>query len=548
MRLRPEVVRLYQAVHSWTGLVCGLLLFVAFYAGALTMFADPIARWAEPPHATIPLADTPAMLDRILATRPEAREEINLYVGDSHAEPRFFWWDPESGDQYVAGLDGAGQLTVGPPHSSRLARSIDLIHRAGGIPGDRDTSLHIMGFVSLLYFVAILSGLILVLKSLARDLFALRVGRNLKRMWLDAHNAVGIVSLPFHLFMAISAAAFAFDTDIFDLQDRVVYQGRLDEIASADTTHDGVKTSGAPARMLPPGELVRRVRAVSPGFAAVTITWLMPNREGAVALITGRDPADLSNRATTVRLDAATGAILNDSELPGRGNGWNAMAAGFGALHFGTFGGAPVRWAYFLLGLGGAFLFYSGNLLWIESRRKKAGRGKGADRPARLMASATVGISFGCIAGLSLSIASAKWVSPATADLAAWHTGVFQAGIVLALLAAFLLGAARSVVGLMAFAAAATAAIPLTSLAGALFPALGIWNNGGAPLGVDLVAALAALSLARGAHITARRLAAAPPESVWAKGVGARDQGLGTADPHSIQPPIPVSGTGPSYQ
>ena len=42
-------------------------------------------------------------------------------------------------------------------------------------------------------------------------------------------------------------------------------------------------------------------------------------------------------------------------------------------LHFGEFGNAWVAWLYFLLGLGGAFLFWSGNLLWVESRRKRRG-------------------------------------------------------------------------------------------------------------------------------------------------------------------------------
>src|SRR3546814_14936175 len=50
---------------------------------------------------------------------------------------------------------------------------------------------------------------------------------------------------------------------------------------------------------------------------------------------------------------------------------FRSTVTSFFALHFGNFGGAAVRWSYFLLGLAGAFLFYSGNLLWIESRRKK---------------------------------------------------------------------------------------------------------------------------------------------------------------------------------
>lgn len=35
-------------------------------------------------------------------------------------------------------------------------------------------------------------------------------------------------------------------------------------------------------------------------------------------------------------------------------------------LYFGEFGNGVVVWLYFLFGFGGVFLFYFGNLLWIE--------------------------------------------------------------------------------------------------------------------------------------------------------------------------------------
>src|SRR3546814_12333043 len=44
----------------------------------------------------------------------------------------------------------------------------------------------------------------------------------------------------------------------------------------------------------------------------------------------------------------------------------------FYGLHTGQYDGATITWAYFVLGFSGAWLFYSGNLLWIETRRKNA--------------------------------------------------------------------------------------------------------------------------------------------------------------------------------
>ena len=50
-------------------------------------------------------------------------------------------------------------------------------------------------------------------------------------------------------------------------------------------------------------------------------------------------------------------------DLPGRMEGWSEAVNAFFALHFGSFGGNTVRWLYVLMGLAGAALFYTGNLL-----------------------------------------------------------------------------------------------------------------------------------------------------------------------------------------
>lgn len=87
---------------------------------------------------------------------------------------------------------------------------VDVLHRVVGLPVDSDPNRWFMGIVASLYAIALVSGVIVLLPSLVKDFFALRVGKNLKRMWLDAHNVVGIVSLPFHIVMALSSVVFAF--------------------------------------------------------------------------------------------------------------------------------------------------------------------------------------------------------------------------------------------------------------------------------------------------------------------------------------------------
>ena len=181
---------------------------------------------------------------------------------------------------------------------------------------------------------------------------------------------------------------------------------------------------------------------------------------------------------------------------------------------------ATITWAYFFLGLAGAWLFYSGNLLWVETRRKAQRKGSGEvpaqRRDTRWLAAGTVGVCLGCVAGLSATIVAAKWLHGRVADLNHWHGVIYYAVFLACIAWAFAWGAARAAVHLLRLCAAATLAIPLTSLAALLFPALGLWAHGSAAaIGVDVAACIGALCFAWMARATARRVQHGPVDSVW---------------------------------
>ena len=54
MKIRSDIIKVYKDVHIWIGIVSGLMLFIAFYAGAITMFEKPLERWATPPSTLSP--------------------------------------------------------------------------------------------------------------------------------------------------------------------------------------------------------------------------------------------------------------------------------------------------------------------------------------------------------------------------------------------------------------------------------------------------------------------------------------------------------------
>lgn len=518
---RGDLIRLYKTIHTWTGIVAGLALFIAFYAGALTMFKEPLARWASPPAAALtPLDRVDELITRTLAARPDARKDFTLHLGDGRGVPGRLSWQKSRQDEspWTAELTGGGELEIVQRSPSALAQIVDFLHRTAGIPGDLDIGTAFTGVMSALYLLALVSGVVVVVPSLVKDFFALRLGPNLKRLWLDAHNLVGIVSLPFHMVIALTSVVFGLHDTIYDSLDAVVYEGRLRQVMRASSPFNAVRPDERPAAMLPHQELIARVVAMEPGFRPVSLQYREGGTRGALVRVWGHDPRHLVRGKGFAVVSPVTGEVVNTEYLPGHQGPWSATVASFFSLHFGSFGGAPIRWSYFFLGLAGAFLFYSGNLLWIETRRRTQRREGGpVEQPhsVSLMAAATVGICLGCVCGLSLTIAAGQWLPGRVEDVNAWHRGLYYALFLGSVAWAVARGAARAGSDLLWLAAATTVAIPLTALLARTVPELALGPVMEGEFGVELVALCGALCFAALARAAGRRAANGPRDSIW---------------------------------
>lgn len=521
MKIRSDIVRMYRDIHSWVGIVCGLALFIAFYAGSITMFEAPLQRWASAPMSIsehTPLEKTPELVEKVLAEYPKAAINYEITLEPGIERPARMSWSSGprgSGTTYYAELGEDGSLQVHSEGPSAVGQLVDDLHRQIGILIDHDIAMPIMGTISLLYFIALVSGVIVLLPTLVKDLFILRIGKNLKRMWLDLHNALGLFSLPFHIIMALTAVVFAFHDQFYGAQ------GVLLEKNGRAPAEVQVQHHQPP---LNPQQIVARLQEQAPGFEPIYLNYHFDKDHGLEMRVAGSNSRYGMRGATFgyAGVDPFTGDITVTSYMPGEQDGWFATVTSFFALHFGNFGGNPVRWAYFLLGLAGAVLFYTGNLLWIETHRKK--RRKGYEhlgvtqtRASKILGALTVGVCLGCIAGISTTIAAAKLLPLRAIGADAmftWHSGIYYGVFILAIAWAFVRGAASGAVDLLYASAVATLLIPLVSLLSALVPGFG-WNHGGSGYLIDLVAAVGAVSFVFLAQKTRKRIHSAPEYSIW---------------------------------
>jgi len=518
MKLKPTTLRIFTSLHSWVGLVAGLALFVAFYAGSLTVFHQAIGQWATPPAASTAantLGDAQQLLDTVLASHPEARDHLGMtFPGYEMAPPSAYWQDSHGTWLFATPTHPEGSPT--PPQAA-LPELINELHYTLGIPR---IGTWLMGLVSLLYGVALVSGVVIHLPRLAKDLFALRPGRNLKRFWQDAHNVIGVLSLPFHIVFAVTGALLCLTFVLMMALGPLAFEGKLlGASATAMDTAPVISKADIDKPLQPIARWHARSIEVAhaQGINDFQPGYLKLSHAGdahAVIEITGTSARGLG--AGSIALDATSGAVLA-TQLPGNRDANHATLAATYALHFGDYGNAIVQWLYFLLGMGGAFLFYSGNLLWIESRRKRRQAEQG--RAQVVMARITVGVCIGvCVAVSATFVASQllPWLAPHTSMANAEHWACFI-GWLLCVLWACLRAPIRAARELLWLAAMLTLMIPLSH---GLATGLWFWRSmatGQTSLAlIDLGALALATGFAALARATARRARKNQPNTVWA--------------------------------
>lgn len=509
--MKAATLRIFLSVHTWVGLIAGMALFIAFYAGAVTVFEHELQGWERPaepmPSREAGLAGSQALVDAVLAEHPEADHQFFLTLPGHHGpRPVLFWFDQASGAQQRFTLDDNGALRQRAARAGWIEYIYDL-HFTAGLP--RTFGLYLFGVFCILYGLALVSGVVIYAPGFLKDLMALRIGRNVKRLWQDAHNVVGMLSLPFHIIFAWSGAVLTIGFVMLAPFQFLVFEGKLLTILEADfevAAH--IEPAGEPRPMLPVAELVRRGELALPGIDIDGIAYHEAGDANAQATLFGDLPQRRLNSIGGVAMNATTGEIQNavapEDYTPGM-----AMLRGIQHLHYGNFGAAAVKWLYFLLGLAGAFLFYSGNLLWVEARRKR--RQVQQPRRTRVMAAITLGVCLGCVAGVSALFLAAVFL-PGTGAAVVYNT-VFLACLAWALLRP----PARAGHELLWLCAVLTALVPVAGWVGSgehLFAAAvhGHWHR----FLIDATALVMAAAFWRMAVATLRRGRDGDPHSVWA--------------------------------
>ncbi len=536
-------------LHTWSGLIFGWVLFAMFLTGTLAFFRPEITAWMQPEIQArpAPAAQSVAAAQRYLSENaPDATRWFITPPSDREPSIQLLYQVPkpkpgERGFVRVK-LDPA----TGQAMTARETRGGDFFYRfhfelETAFPWGR----WLASIAGMFMLVAIISGII-THKKIFTDFFTFRPRKGGQRAWMDGHNALSVLGLPFHLMITFSGLVL-FMAMLMPAGILAVYESPRQYSDDVFKSFKITPARNEPAPLLPLAPLVEQAQQHWQGGRVGRVTVNHPGDAGATVTLV-RDAADgvsFGKLAPYMRFDGVTGALQeSEDEL-----GATARTAGvIVGLHLGLFAEPLLRWLYFLVSMAGTAMVGTGMVLWIAKRRQKARPGAREAFSLRLVDA----LNAGTIAGLFISVAAFFWANRLLpADLPGrqfWESRAFFAAWGLSLVYAFLFQH-RKWRDLLAAAAVALALVPVVNALttsrhlGASLPA-GDWVMAG----FDLTCLAGALLLAWMARKAARagKAAAKAPIKGAVKGAAKGAAKTSTAAKPAVQPqatPIP-----PAYE
>lgn len=355
---------LSQQIFRWhrvTGLIAGGFLLLLSFTGSLLVFADEIDHVLNKQHFTVQPAGERLSLNELYAAGlsampgrpyltflrlPQQPEEALIMRAEYSAEDKvYLYLNPYTAE--VLHQRGNKEYFTG---------ALLFLHFT--LLSGRNGSIVILT-IAVVMLIAIGTGLYVYRKHLWKVLtFRDKIEWKFRRRrWRNLHRIVGVWSLVFNLLIVITGIL---------IQWKVV-SARVGKPAPSIAVQQSIDFDA----------LVQKAHAEIPGYTLRGIR--PPRKEGGPVLFLGSagEPLIFGESSTTVSLSSDSGHVIKKtifSEASASAK-WNAAV---NPLHFGNYGGIPLKILYSLLGLTPGALALSGILIWYRRKWLSASRKRSA--------------------------------------------------------------------------------------------------------------------------------------------------------------------------
>lgn len=488
-------------LHTWTGLLLGWVLYAMFLTGTVSYFREEISQWMRPEVAHSSTISDPAtaaqrVVDHLTQTVPHS-PQWGMRLPNARSDTVDAFWRLPKGETNARGRN-FGDATF-DPHTGDVVKGRDT--RGGEFFYRFHFQFHYMpviwgrwlaGFAAMFMLVAIVSGVI-THKKIFADFFTFRWGKG-QRSWLDAHNALSVFGLPFHLMITYTGLVTLMAL-YMPWGDKAAFptpEARQELTAQLSAFRPALKPTGEKAALAPVTDMVHQAQQRWGEYNVSRVNVTNAGDTSARVVLLRGDGGRVSTSPQYMVFNGATGELLDVQDKVGAAAETRGVLF---ALHLGRFGDVQMRWLYFLVSLAGTAMVGTGLVMWNVKRRQKL---PNPDKP-HFGFRVVERLNIATMAGLSIAMAGLLWANRLLpidlAQRANAEVDVFFAIWALTLLYAMARPAKRAWIELLWIATAALALLPVLN---ALTTDRPLWrsiaNGDWVFVGMDLMClALAAL-------------------------------------------------------
>lgn len=332
--------------HHWSGLIVGLFLLLMSLTGSVLVFSEEMEASADRPYSILRDASQTYCYDssfgRISKLYPGW--ETRLYGKPSGTEALVYELrNKEQRKKIFAHPMNGNILRTIDDGNTQWHRRILLLHYtlfAG------TTGKIIVFFIGILFLISLVTGLIVYRKAILNAvLLRTRVtARTTKGLYSSLHRVIGVWSVLFNLLIVFTG---------------LLLSGQVVLNALKTTVDPNPPTAGVPSI----DRIVKHVANQYPDFEVHLIRVRANSNSVQVSGRFHNDPPWYGHYYSYLIINATSLELEKQQQMRSLPAG-KKMLAMAGPLHFGNYGGIPLKILYCLLGITPGFLSVTGFLLW----------------------------------------------------------------------------------------------------------------------------------------------------------------------------------------
>ncbi len=369
-------------LHTVSGIIISVVLFVIFFAGSFSFFRDDIADWEKGESASLSkeiqlnynqsLHVLDSLYDlhgrKITITQPHNEKEVAFYLEaskDSLASSK----GKEAKFLY---LNNTTYKTSTYVENYNLGEFIYRLHFLAQIP--YPVGYYLSGFIALFFLFATVTGVLVHWKKIISNFYVFRPKEKLKTWWTDAHTSLGMLGLPFQFVYAVTGAFFMIKLLIVAPSVQLLYDGKEDQLYK-DLEYTTAAVPFANKALTKTFSLNQMVGDTKKNWNDFDVTKVEIQNYGDTnmqVLVEGEMEFDQKFTAIGKRIyKVATAEIIAEKNPLAQSSYLDSVKNILYRIHYGDYGGYGLKIISFALGILSCFVIISGVMIWLVARDKK---------------------------------------------------------------------------------------------------------------------------------------------------------------------------------